>query len=207
MQEAAAPAAGMRALEGGVTRTSTIDSGIGTTGPAETRDHAPGIHTWDGAQAKLEMERVRQRVLRYATSEPGAEMIRQSGVMTSLSDIRLALARVTEMKRLLEEEEDFPLSGVHPVAPALQKSAIEGAVLLPRELLQIGSLARASRIVKAFLARRKDTLLWEIAEPLGSDSTAFAPPPMPVFMTTVPLTPAPPVWMWNPVKVTCAGKV
>src|SRR5512140_3207379 len=97
------------------------------------------MDSWENVQAKLEMDRVRHRVLRYAASEPGAELLRQSTVMTSLPEIRLALAQVSDMKRLLEEEADFPLAGVHPVASAVQRSGIEGAVLLPRELLQIGS--------------------------------------------------------------------
>ncbi|HEX9007194.1 MAG TPA: endonuclease MutS2, partial [Bacteroidota bacterium] len=120
---------------------------------------------------KLEMDRVRQRVLRYAASEPGAELIRQSSVMTSLSEIRLALAQVSDMKRLLEEEAEVPLSGVHPVASALQRSGIEGAVLLPRELLQVGSTLRAARVARGLLAKRKEAspLLWEIGEPLHTD--------------------------------------
>ena len=129
------------------------------------------MNSWENVQAKLELERVRQRVLRYAASEPGAELIRQSGILTSLSDIRLALAQVSDMKRLLEEEADFPLAGVHPVESALHRSGIEGAVLLPRELLQIGSTLRAARVARSLLVKRKETspLLWEIGEPLHTD--------------------------------------
>jgi len=102
--------------------------------------------------------------LRYASSDPGAGVIRQAEIMTSVAEIRLALARVTDMKRLLEEEGDFPLAGVHEVGPALQKSGIEGAVLLSRDLLQIGSTLRAARLARGALSKRKDTsmLLWEI---------------------------------------------
>ena len=98
-------------------------------------------------------------------------VIRQAEIMTSVAEIRLALARVTDMKRLLEEEGDFPLAGVHEVGPALQKSGIEGAVLLSRDLLQIGSTLRAARLARGALSKRKDTsmLLWEIGEPLAPD--------------------------------------
>ncbi len=129
------------------------------------------MSAWESAQSKLELERIRERVLRYASSDPGAGVIRQAEIMTSVAEIRLALARVTDMKRLLEEEGDFPLAGVHEVGPALQKSGIEGAVLLSRDLLQIGSTLRAARLARGALSKRKDTsmLLWEIGEPLAPD--------------------------------------
>ncbi len=120
------------------------------------------------ALQKLEFEKVRQRIQRYAASEPGRELLQELGVSTSLPEIRTELAKVSELKRLLEEEEDFPLGGIYPVRTALQKSGVEGSTLLPRELTQIGSLARASRNLRTFLAKRKERfpLLWEAAERL-----------------------------------------
>ncbi len=128
----------------------------------------------DGSTAaleKLEFGAVRNRVMHYAASDPGRSLLADLHPSTSLSRIRERQAEVTETKALLVEEGALPLDGIHAVRPALQKSGVEGALLQPRDLLQIGSLLKASRSVRTFLARRKDTcpLLWEMGEPLLAD--------------------------------------
>ncbi len=129
------------------------------------------MSSWQSAMSKLEFERIRERILRHAISEPGAELVRGLRAETETSQVRLALQQVSEMKRLLEEEEGLPLEGLQPVGPALARSAIDGATLLPKELLQILTTVRASRLTRAVLAKRRDLslLLWSIAEGLGAD--------------------------------------
>ena len=126
---------------------------------------------WENALRKLEFDKVRQRVLRYAGSEPGRESLAAMSVMTSRADIVQALERVTEMKRLLEQDEPLPLEGVHPLGEALGKTAVEGMTLLPRELLHVSLLLKAARLTRGFAARRKEDfpLIWQIAEPLRAD--------------------------------------
>ena len=129
------------------------------------------MDTWKGVIEKLEFDRVLQRVTRYISSEPGAELLQKTEILVALPEIRLALGRVTEMKRLLEEEDTLPLSGVQPIKASLQKSGVEGTVLLPKELLQIASTSRASRLIRSLFSRRQNEfpLLWEICEPLEVD--------------------------------------
>jgi DNA mismatch repair protein MutS2 len=129
------------------------------------------MNGWDNALRKLEFDKVRQRVLRYAASEPGGESLRRMNVMISARDIREALSMVTEMKRLLEQEEPLPLDGIHDVSEALSKTAVEGMTLLPRELLHISLTMKAARLTRSFLQRKKEgfPLLWQIAEPLAAD--------------------------------------
>ena len=89
------------------------------------------------AIAKLEFDKARQRVIRYAASDPGREILRQLSPLIDAAEVRWELAVVGEVKKLLEEESDFPLEGIHPILPALQKSAVDGSVLLAREFAQI----------------------------------------------------------------------
>jgi DNA mismatch repair protein MutS2 len=126
---------------------------------------------WDLALRKLEFDKVRQRVLRYASSDPGRDLLRGMTVMPSARDIRESLSRVTEMKRLLEQDEALPLEGVHALGEALSKTAVEGLTLLPRELLHVSLTMKAARLTRSFLSRRKDgfPLLWQIADPLTAD--------------------------------------
>jgi DNA mismatch repair protein MutS2 len=126
---------------------------------------------FEGALPKLEFEKLQHRIARYAISEPGRELLTHLRILTSLRDIRRELTRVSECKALLEEEGDLPLEAIYPVRTSLQKSAIEGTTLLPKELLQIGATLRTGRVMRTFLAKRKDAvpLIWESAETLHAD--------------------------------------
>jgi len=129
------------------------------------------MNGWDNALRKLEFDKVRQRVLRYASSDPGRDLVGRMTVLVSHREIREALCKVTEMKRLLEQEEPLPLDGIHPVGEALSKAAVEGMTLLPRELLHVSLTMKAARITRSFASRRKEAypLLWQLADPLATD--------------------------------------
>jgi DNA mismatch repair protein MutS2 len=118
------------------------------------------------AAAKLEFDRVRARVIHFASSDPGRAILEELFPSAHLPGIREELARVTEMKALVEQEGTLPLDGIFAVGPALHRSGLEGPPLQPRDLLQIGGLLRASRTVKAFVQARR------AAAPLLSDLTA-----------------------------------
>ncbi len=126
---------------------------------------------WKNAIEKLEFEKVRQRVMRYASSVPGKEFLQQSTISTSPQEVRLNLQRVSELKKLLEEEGELPIEGVFPVREAIRKAAIEGAVLLGKELAEILSTLRAARTVKQFLSKKQEQypLVWQLAENLYTD--------------------------------------
>ncbi len=94
---------------------------------------------FDAALEKLEFEKVRQRVLRYAASDAGRDMLRALAVSTDTETVRAALREVSAMKRLLESEEELPLSGIHTIRTSVQKAGVEGSLLTPRELAQIAS--------------------------------------------------------------------
>lgn len=120
---------------------------------------------------KLEFEIIRQRIIRYASSQPGIDHLMKMGISNSLQLIQHELACVSQLKRLIELEDEVPLAGIYPVAESVQKAGIEGTVLQPKELLHIGSTLRAGRILKSFLSRNGETAqaIWEIAEPLYTD--------------------------------------
>ena len=125
----------------------------------------------EGALAKLEFDVVVRRALRYAASDPGREELLASAPLTHPPAVAEELARVSEMKLLLEEEGELPVEGIHPDGPALQKAGIEGSVLEPRELYRIASTLRAARVVRGFIMKRRERspLLAELADPLAAD--------------------------------------
>jgi DNA mismatch repair protein MutS2 len=127
-----------------------------------------GFHT---AVEKLELDKVRERILRYAVSEPGRELLTSLEVMTDPDDIKIRLSEVSQMKQLLEIEDELPLAGVHPVKIPLQKSGIEGSILTAREIFQVGSTIGVARTLRSFLSRRRDShpLLWRSGDQLYVD--------------------------------------
>jgi len=129
------------------------------------------MNQFSAALSKLEFDTVLHRVIRYAQSDPGRDLLATLSVSTSLDEIRRRLGEVTEMKRLLEEEEALPLDGIYDVRAALSKSKIEGTLLLPRELLEIGRSLRSARVLRGFATKRKEKfpLFWKNASRLHTD--------------------------------------
>jgi DNA mismatch repair protein MutS2 len=127
--------------------------------------------SWEQAAPKLEFEKVRQRLLRYAASAPGRDLLERLPVRTSLASIQAEQDKVSEMKRLLEREEPLSLEGVHPIAEAASKAAIDGMMLGARDLLHVMMSLRAARLARAHLARQREEfpLLWEIGDAIGTD--------------------------------------
>ena len=129
------------------------------------------MNNFQNALDKLEFEKVRQRIMWYASSEPGRDELRSFSISISLDDVKLKLMHVSELKRLFEEEAGLPLEGIYPVREATQKASIEGTVLQPKELAQILSTLRSARTVRQFLAKRHEQYpkIWDITQNLYTD--------------------------------------
>ena len=123
------------------------------------------------ALERLEFDKVRQRLMRYAASDIGRATLAGMMPSTSLAEIRAGLALVSELKRLLQEEGDFPLTGIYQVTSLIQRSAVEGAILFAKDLTQVGSTLRAARVLRTFVVKRRDRypLIWDIADRLFTD--------------------------------------
>ena len=126
---------------------------------------------FEHAASKLEFEKVLQRVQKYTSSEPGKELLVSPEFLVSVQSIKYELSCVSELKGLIEVEGFIPFQGIHPVRMSLQKSGVEGAVLQPKEVLQIGLTLKAAKTLREFLSKRRADLLlvWEIVDPLYVD--------------------------------------
>ena len=117
----------------------------------------------------LEYYKVRDLMAEHAASEPGRA---EAGSILPSADakaVERSLKETDELRRYLEASRDFPIHGLNDIASALKKAAVEGAALRPEELLDVLSVARASRLIKAALykARQEFALLAERAAGLG----------------------------------------
>jgi DNA mismatch repair protein MutS2 len=127
--------------------------------------------SFSSALEKLEFEKIRQRLMRYASSDPGKEALGRIEVLRDAESVQGALDAVSEIKRLLEQEEPPPLDGIYPVQGSLRRSGAEGAVLPARELYHIGTTLRAARVLRAYAMKRRESYprLWQAADPLLTD--------------------------------------
>ncbi len=107
------------------------------------------------AAQKLEFDKIIDRVARFASSEPGRECASRLFPLTDTSLIQTELQRVSEAKELLIAEGSFPLDGIKNIASALKKTLIQNRILFAQELLDIASTLKASRVLHAFIAKRK----------------------------------------------------
>lgn len=126
---------------------------------------------WLNAIDKLEFDKVRQRIMRYASSEPGRQYLRQIFPSISLEEIERNLRKVSEFKYVLEEDSAPPFDGIHPVRESLHKASLEGTSLTGKELYQILSTMRAARALRQYLSQRRERYptIWECAEALYVD--------------------------------------
>ena len=102
----------------------------------------------------LEFDKIIDRLMRYASFEPGKERISAWRPTNDLGEARLWLQETEEARRLLSQQPDLHLGGVHDLRPWLAQ-AERGGVLAPNDLLQISSsVLRARRLRQLLLGNR-----------------------------------------------------
>jgi len=103
---------------------------------------------------KLEFQKIKQYLQRYALSEIGKEHIDNLTPSSDIDIIASRLALVTEMKRLLEEDDALPLETVHDIRINLQRTSIANYFLSSEELNKVAMLLQTSRLVRTFFSKR-----------------------------------------------------
>ena len=131
----------------------------------------PLMADFSTAIRKLEFDKVLDRLQQLVSSEPARSLASHLTPFTEAAQITAELERVSEAKALLIVEGVAPLDGIKEILPALKRSTIENHILTSRELLDIASTLRASRILALFISKRRKEYpqLGELASGLFSD--------------------------------------
>jgi DNA mismatch repair protein MutS2 len=103
---------------------------------------------------KLEFDKVKSRILRYAVSDPGREHIEHLQPSSSLPEIKHNLALVTEMKQLLTGDDTLPIDNIIDIRQGLQRSSIENYFLPSDELRSIVKVLTVARNISVYFSRR-----------------------------------------------------
>ena len=108
----------------------------------------------DNASERLEFSGILDIIASGATSEPGAEKVRNLQPKTDLEMVLMELNRVGEMVNLIEKGDLIPFKGVHDLTQPLSIASVAGAMLGPENLNKIAATVGCARLIKKFLLDR-----------------------------------------------------
>jgi DNA mismatch repair protein MutS2 len=116
--------------------------------------------------SSLEYDEIVNLLKGFASSELGRRDCEKVYPLTNLQQAEGLLTEVTALREILEGGADLPLHGIVDIELVLQRARIEGAILLPQELLAVVASVRASNALKRFFRELSDhfALLKEIGE-------------------------------------------
>lgn len=117
---------------------------------------------------ELEFPKVLEHVATLSYSTLGEELIMNSEPTPDTAWLREEHDRIDDMIRLLNLGEAVPLEGISDVRSLLHKSLLQGAYLLPNELLAVRDMMRSSRQIRSFVNIRAELVptLTEFCTPL-----------------------------------------
>jgi DNA mismatch repair protein MutS2 len=98
----------------------------------------------------LEFDKVREQVATFATCSLGVEGIEKLVPETELEKVQALLAEMDEALSILRIKGSVPMGGIFDVRPHARRAQI-GGMLSPKELMEISSTIRASRIFREFI--------------------------------------------------------
>jgi len=104
---------------------------------------------------KLEFDKIKRHIGRYALSDMGRESIERLLPSSDVVEIRANLSLVSETKQLIETDDPLPIDIIPDVRVPLQRSTIEDYILPGEDLRRIGILIRLSRALHQYFSRRK----------------------------------------------------
>ena len=122
------------------------------------------LEDWKKNEAKLVEETLREleffvvleKIARYAHTESGKNIILSSAPAQELFWLLKEHDMLSEMTRLLTEDDEFPLEQMSDIKSKLHKSLIENAVLSSTEVLTVYDSIRVSRLIKSYFFSRQE---------------------------------------------------
>ncbi|MBO5682497.1 MAG: endonuclease MutS2 [Clostridia bacterium] len=118
----------------------------------------------------LEFDKIRGMLAALAPTAGAAELARELLPSDRIATVRASLGRTTDARRLADAKGAPSFGSVSDISAALER-ADKGAVLTPRELLDVGAVLRTSRGLLEYIRSNRtfDTTLDEIFERLIPD--------------------------------------
>ncbi|KAA3619532.1 MAG: endonuclease MutS2 [Calditrichaeota bacterium] len=131
-------------------------------------EHSDKIENLHKAALALELPKVLHSISTRAVTSMASQNLLKLEFLDDIESIQQALARVTDLRNLLDSGEDLNLEYFEDLGSVFEVLRVEGATVAIEKLIGLGKLARNGRIVLGFLRsqREKCPHLWEIAHNL-----------------------------------------
>jgi DNA mismatch repair protein MutS2 len=113
----------------------------------------------DKTLATLEFPKILDQLQERAGFTAGKEAVAQLRPSTDLETCRARIGQTTEARLLLQARPSTHLGGAHDVREAVQRAAV-GAVLAPRELLEVGDTLGASARLRSAILKDDLDIPW-----------------------------------------------
>ncbi len=107
------------------------------------------------AFSKLDFDKVKKHVQRYAVSDLGREHIDHLSPSSSSAEIKLQLSLVTEMKLLINVDDQLPLETTKDVCSSIHRASIESYILSSHDLHAIANVLTVAKKIKTFFTRKE----------------------------------------------------
>lgn len=104
----------------------------------------------------LEFEKIRARLLGFTLSEPGRGALGENEFETDPARLEGRLTIVSEIQRLLIEQERRPEGDIPALAPIVGSARHEGSVLEPEELNEVARFLRGIRVLQEWLFQESE---------------------------------------------------
>lgn len=123
------------------------------------------------ALSTLEFPRIRTHIAGLCVTLFGRERVEQLVPSTMFAFVRDELARVDEMRRLVDADDAPPLDALEEMRPALHRAAKDGSVIAAEDFLEVLRLLLVARRIKTFFSKREERLplLAQMATELHED--------------------------------------
>jgi DNA mismatch repair protein MutS2 len=120
-----------------------------------------------GAVQLLEFDKILEQIAGVALCPISVEQIRALQPSNEADYIQRRLDELTEMRAVLDFDENFPLSFLPDLRPALQHLRIANRSLEIHQLIEMAQFLACARRVRGYLVARREKypLLAEIAQP------------------------------------------
>lgn len=103
---------------------------------------------------KLEFDKIKKYIQRYSISDLSREQLDKLVPSVNVNEISENLSLVTEMKLLIETDDQLPLDNLSDIRISLHRSAIEDYILPSVELHKIELILISSRLLHTYFSRR-----------------------------------------------------
>ncbi|MBS9767483.1 MAG: Smr/MutS family protein [Flavobacteriaceae bacterium] len=124
-------------------------------------------------EEKIHFDKVKNLLKGYALSTMGRELVDEMAFTDDKAFLQTLLGKTADMKALLDEEQEFPVSYYIDVRPYLRKIRVEGTFLEVNELFDFKRSVETINAVVAFISKQEEDKCLYLKKMLGEHKHTY----------------------------------